>query len=515
LTDAPRQRINLPVTTRRLKLFGGFCLLSLLTRAAFVSIPILDLDEATHAVGSWELLRGGLLYRDFADNKPPLLYAYYALCQGLLGRGLPAVRLATAAVTLPLTALALCAFFDWDRRGAAAGALYIVYGAAFYAHDMQSVNAEVPMLLPGAWALVLLKREDHGRGAAFCAGLLLGFAFLVKYQIAFWLAAAPLALAWLGRWRRAAATAAALAAGFVLPLLAAWACFEAWGGGPELLDWTLRSNLVYLDNPIPLAEAARRAARSLLPFLAATLPLWWAWRRSAALFGARFLARFVDAWLLVSLPAAFLGLRFFPHYFIQLYPPLALGAAPWVSRALASPPAPAGRRFLLVTVAIFLGFTIANSYLYREAVDVYEETSPRVAEAAAWLHADRCVPNPTLFVWGYAPGLYYLSGVAPASRFVVPQSSLAGYVAGNTASATGTPASDRVRADHWNLLLGDLERRRATYVVDTAPSGLHHWDHFPLASFPPLARLVAEGYEPVATVKGIVIYRRRDCASDR
>ena len=42
-------------------------------------------------MGSWVLLDGGRLYTDFVDNKPPLLYAYYALAQLLLGRGLFAV----------------------------------------------------------------------------------------------------------------------------------------------------------------------------------------------------------------------------------------------------------------------------------------------------------------------------------------------------------------------------------------------------------------------------------------
>ena len=36
-------------------------------------------------MGSWELLRGRLLYTDFADHKPPLLYVYYALAQLLFG----------------------------------------------------------------------------------------------------------------------------------------------------------------------------------------------------------------------------------------------------------------------------------------------------------------------------------------------------------------------------------------------------------------------------------------------
>ena len=497
---------------RPARLFGLFLLLSLLTRGAFLSIPILDIDEAAYAVGSWELLRGGRLYTDFADNKPPLLYGYYALPQVVLGRGMLAVRLFTTVVTLPLTALALSAFFGHDRRGAAAGILYLVYGAAFYAHDMQSVNAEIPMLLPGAWALVQLRKEDSGTRDAVVAGLLFGVAFLVKYQIAFWLAAAPLALAWAGEWRRALRCAAALAAGFALPLLAAWGAFQATGGAGDLLYWTLGWNVTYVENPILAGEALRRAGRGLLPFLAATAPLWWAWLRAKDLPPASYERRLVAALLVVSVPSAFLGLRFFPHYFIQLYVPLALGAAPWVARAFTAPLARSARRFAAATVVLFAGFTATSLYLFHLRQDTYEETSPRLSEAAAWLRADRCSSAPTLFVWGYAPTLYYLSGLRPASRFVVPQATLTGYVPGNTASATGQVDATRlIRTEHWDLLMGELESRPAAYIVDTAPSGIHRWNHYPLRDFPRLARLVNESYEQAAVVGGLVVYRRRGC----
>jgi Dolichyl-phosphate-mannose-protein mannosyltransferase len=500
------------VASRTLRLLGLFLVVSVLTRMAFLSIPILDVDEAAHIVGAWELLEGGRLYTDFADNKPPLLYVYYALSQAVLGRGMLAVRVLTTAVVLPLTALALSAFFGHDRRGVAAGILYLVYGASFYAHDMQAVNAEIPMLLPGAWALVRLRRESSGTRDAIVAGFLFGTAFLFKYQIVFWLAAAPLALTWVGERRRAARCAAALAAGFALPLLGAWAAFEATGGAADLLYWTLRSNVTYLDSAVPADEALRRAGRGLLPFLAATAPLWWGWRRSAAMFATRYESRLVTALVLVSVPPAFLGFRFYPHYFIQLYVPLALGAAPWVSRAFTTPLSGGARRFAAATLFLFGGFTAAGLYLHRFRTDVYEETSPRLAEAAAWLRSDRCSSTPTLFVWGYAPTLYYLTGLRPASRFVMPQTSLTGYIAGNTASATGgVDATRLVKAEHWDLLLRELEGRPATYIVDTAPSGIHRWNRFPLRNFPRLARLVAEGYEPVATVHGLVIYRRREC----
>jgi hypothetical protein len=117
----------------------------------------------------------------------------------------------------------------------------------------------------------------------------------------------------------------------------------------------------------------------------------------------------------------------------------------------------------------------------------------------------------TLFVWGYAPGFYYhLPELRPASRFVVPQSTLTGYVAGNTASARGEiDGRGFIRESHWDLLLADLERNRASFILDTSPSGLHRWNHFPLAAFPRLDAYVRDRYELATQVDGVRVYRRR------
>src|SRR5262249_59686392 len=153
---------------------------------------------------------------------------------------------------------------------------------------------------------------------------------------------------------------------------------------------TLGCNPPLAETPIPAGAALPRAGRGLLPFLAATAPLWWAWLRAKDLPPASYERRLVAALLVVSVPSAFLGLRFFPHYFIQLYVPLALGAAPWVARAFTAPLVPSARRFAAATVVLFAGFTATSLYLFHLRQDTYEETSPRLSEAAAWLPADRC-----------------------------------------------------------------------------------------------------------------------------
>jgi 4-amino-4-deoxy-L-arabinose transferase-like glycosyltransferase len=506
--------------TRGAAILGLFVAVALLTRAPFLSVPFLDLDEAAALVGARELLRGGTLYVDFVDNRPPLLYAFYALAQAVFGPGVPAVRLLLALAVLPLTAFAASAFFGHDRRGVLAGLLYLVYGAAFLAHDMHSASPEVLMLLPLAGALAVV-RDPPGPGRPsrlLLAGALVGVATLARQQALLWLPAFALAAWGADRLALAAVTRgrvvrlAALALGFCLPLAACYGWFAARGAAGELVFWTWTHNLRYARNPIPPAEAFERAASYLLPFLLATAPLWWASWRSR-----RLLAR--GPWSLLAgaaalaLAGALVGLRFFPHYFVPLYLPLALAAAPATLLALESR-GRAARVAVAWPVVLLLAATAANLALYHGPWRVYEETRPVFRRVGERLRADPCYGKGPLFVWGFAPQVYAEAGLRPASRFVVPQASLAGYVPGNRASRTGdVDTSALVRQEHWDLLMGDLERAGPAFVVDTAPSGLHGWDRYPLADFPRLEGFVRSGYDAVGVVDGAWIWRRKGCAA--
>jgi hypothetical protein len=493
----------------RWRTFALFIVVSLATRGPFLAFPILNVDEAAHVVASWELMRGALLYTEYADHKPPLTWLHYALAQWILGRGMLAVRLFTALVTVPLTAFAASAFFRHDRRGRIAGVLYLLYGAAFLATDMQAVNGELLMLLPAAAALWTLRdaAPPASAGRAAAAGALLGVAALFKPQAAAW---GP-ALAW-ALWRRhdgirrRATSLGALAAGFLSPLVAAAALFWRAGNLPDFLYWNLTHNLGYAGNPIGAGPALARAGRFLLPFLLVTAPLWWCAWRSRALLDAH-QRRLLAGALVLSLAPALAGLRFFPHYFVQLYVPLALLAAPYAAVLAGNPKSrPARAAFAWTTIAV-LGFTAGNLFLLTRT-HVVESTRPVFQAVTTRLRADPCFEGARLFVWGFAPELYYHSGLRPASRFVIPAYTVSGYEPGNPDARA---ARHLVREEHWRLLIADLERNRATYVLDTAGSGLHRWRPFPAHAFPHLWTLLRREFELIDRVDGVVIHRRRGC----
>jgi hypothetical protein len=492
-----------------------------ITRWLAFLVPVLDIDETAHIVGSWELLRGGLLYTDFVDNKPPLLYAYYAAAQALAGPTLVGVRALTTLVVVPLTAHAVSACFGHDRRGIVAAMAFLLYSAAFLAHDMLSANAEILMVLPGAWAIAVIDTEAKATVAwrAALAGVLLGVACLFKHQIATWLPAVMLVAAW-AAWRRGALpraglVAGAMAVGWSLPLVAAWGWFRAQGGEQAMAYWLVTGNLRYAANPIRLDEAGERALANLLPFVIVTVPLWWAAWQGRRCDEPGYRKALAVAVLAASVPPAFVGFRFFPHYFIQLYVPLALAAAPWLEASVTSRPMPRRGRILAAwTIALLLGAMATNTALYFGGGRVYQETDPVYGRVAERLRADPCAPDATLFVWGYGPPFYYQSRLPPATRFaVMVQSRLTPYVPGNRRSRRRLREADpgAVVPAHWDLLMSDLERRRATFVVDAAPSGLYGWDAFPIDDYPRLRDYLARDFEFVDTIDGVRVYRRAGC----
>jgi hypothetical protein len=302
--------------------------------------------------------------------------------------------------------------------------------------------------------------------------------------------------------------------GFGLPLLAAWVTFATTGGAQDMLYWLVWRNVVYVASPVGAGEALERAASYLLPWLLAMAPLAWAWTRSRPLLDAH-RRRLVDGLIGLGILAAFAGLRFYPHYFVPAAFALALGAAPAVAGWVQQPRERAARVFFAATAILSVGFQAANTWLYLGGSGVYQESRPVYRQLAERLSRDECFRGSRLFVWGWAPAFYYeagLRGSRPASRFaVMAQAGLTGYTPGRRARDGGPPTIPAIR--HWDWLMDDLERNRATYFLDTAPAGIYRWDHYPLRDYPRLERYVERYFDPLGSIQGVRIFRRRGCAS--
>ncbi|HUR33115.1 MAG TPA: glycosyltransferase family 39 protein [Vicinamibacterales bacterium] len=500
---------------RSAALLVGFVAVAALTRAVVSGLDVINVDEASYMVGASELLHGRLPYTAFGDNKPPLIYVYYAAAQLVGGHGIDAVRLLTTLVTIPLTAFAVSAFYGHDRRGVIGAILFLLYSAAYTASDMLAVNCEPVMMLPLAWALVALRDQRDARRPerAFIAGLLIGVASLIKYQAGLWVPALALAVSvatW-SEWRATLRVLCAMTIGLLLPLFATVTVFAVAGGLDGLLYWNVTHNFEYLQNPLHIGEALSRGAGRVLPFLAVTSVLWYGWLRSPAVAPSRYWEMLVAGVIGASAAAATLGLRFFPHYFIQLYVPLAIAAAPWAASVLVWPLRSPGWAVTAITTAAIAGWTTANAArLSTQTVPTLNGAATSVSER---LKADACYTGSSMFVWGSAPEFYYHAGLPLATQFFFPEFPLVRYYAGNptATAARARPGRRTRRVRHWSRLMADLHRSRPTYILDTAPSGIARWQYFPVSDYPMLHRLIQRQYSSMGSVNGVEIYRRIGC----
>jgi hypothetical protein len=487
-----------------------FVVLALATHAVVLGVGIVDLDEASYATAAREMLHGRLLYVDVADHKLPLVFAWYALAQWLLGPTMLSVRLLTDVAILPLIAFGLSAFFDHDRRGLLAAVAWLIYGAAFIGHDMLAVNCEILMMLPLAWVLVLLRRPQDLNAALrlLLAGVLLGVATLFKYQACFWLPMAVAVAFFSGRESRSSRVlrvTALLAAGFAVPLLAAYFVFAARGIGPDFLYWNISHNLDYLGATVSLEEGLKRAAVSWLPFLVVTVPLWIGVFRLRALEVDRHRSALVMSGLVLSLLAVSPGWRFYAHYHVPVYVPLALGAAPWLAVQMRRPWGRSAWLMVAWSCVMLLGFTASTFVLYQRT-DVYPETRPVFVAMAHEMRTRACRPQGALFVWGYAPQFYYEANLPVASRFLFVERTLTGHV------AAGEADTRLARAQHWDWLMADLARGEPDFIVDAAKARLSRWS-YAIDGFPRFAHFVRGAYLPVATIDGATLWQRRACAA--
>lgn len=494
------------VKRRPLLDFGIFAAVSFLTRLPVLFVPVVDIDESSHLAAAWVMQSGGRLYLDAADHKPPLVFLYYA-CTQLFGHGMLAVRLLTHLVWVPLAALAVSYFWPEARRGRVAALMFLLGSVAFVGHDMLAVNTEVLGLLPLALALLCVRTTSQLESprSLLLTGVLVGIASLFRYQLGIVLPAVALGTLLAPMpWRRRMGGWTALAVGFGLPVLLAWSVFAARGAGEAYLYWNYAHNFAYTSAGPSFGEGAGRLVRYCLPLLAISAPAWVAlWRARHEI--ERPIYGMLGALCLGVVAAGALGGRFYPHYFIPLYVPLAIGAAPTVTSALVPVVTVAGRRWLLYGALVVALASLGTGLVYTGRIGHQVERRPVFAAVATRLKADACYPGARLFVWGYAPTFYTAADLLPASRFLYVDNTLVGHVSGHRELRP-----DLIRPDHWDLLMGDLARTRPTFIVDAADAHLSRW-RVPMHRHPRMRAFVDAGYEATAVVDGAVIYRRRGC----
>jgi hypothetical protein len=399
--------------------------LAFLFRLPSFPFSVIDWDESTFAIMGDSVMRGHLPYTELTDNKPPLIFLFFAAIQALFGKSLLAIRLAATVLTA-LTAW-LCVLTA--RRAFGLGpwsmlALVPVVALASVKPGTGALLTEHLAILPMAGALYLLTADHWRPGRAFALGLFAALAVLTRTNLvypAILLAFAALRLKPVPGAHRLTIIAA-FGAGAVLPLVLLLAAYR------DALDVLYRATvagpLAYSGGASLFTPAWFRSIGALLAlcFQPSMALLSAGFAAGAALAFARPDRRGMAVALLVGWLGTVAGIAaggwMFEHYLIQLLPFMA------PLFAVAMEPMARARRRTIALVATVLclwwGALLAQPYRYhaqRWRAGVWDQPDPPAQLVA---HLDQAgARGKTLFI-ADAHIAYWLLDAVPPTRVVHP-----------------------------------------------------------------------------------------------
>lgn len=313
-------------------------------RAPLLTIPF-ERDEGEYAYIAWRLGHNELPYRDWIDQKPPGVFYVYRFALDLPFEPVRAIHF----VGLLFAAASTCALFFlglrfMDRLWAWLGATLFAILSADPTVQGTAANTELFMVCPLIFSQIafLTATVRNRRRVPFMvlAGALTGAAVMFK-QVAIvnWLFMAALYPVFASRekrWLRTVSFAAWSATGLLAVMGLVVLYFWGRGGLEELVDNVFTHNLQYIG--AVGASTRLEYCWGTLTMLARTQTVVWAFT-PVGLAGLLKSGRgkwclFVAGWLVTSAIGVSASGYFFPHYFQQLLPPLALAAAAgaeWIS----------------------------------------------------------------------------------------------------------------------------------------------------------------------------------------
>ncbi|MBK9168533.1 MAG: hypothetical protein IPM24_13835 [Bryobacterales bacterium] len=464
---------------KRAAVFALLFLLLLASRLAHRGI--LWAEEDLPMAAAAEMRDGRTIYRDFWFDKPPLLPALY-LAWGVRD-GVP-LRVAGAVFGLLACWLAyLAAAGRWgESEGLVAACLlafFLIFGLP---SAVMPLAADLTMVAPHLAAILFA-----WRGRPYWAGVAAGVAVCLNLKGLFVLAAAAI---W--TWR----AAPWLAAGFATPLILGAAWMGATGALGAFYEQVWVWGRVYaadtfVERPwqAVLARTANWAGLHNALVLGAA---WFLWEEKSAE------RRRWILWILVSAAAVTLGWRFFPRYYFQLLPPMVLAAAAGLWRRR-------DRRILVGFVLLSLAIPLVR-FLPRYILlatgrsgDWSDTALDRDCRDAAALVRAQAGPGDTLFVWGFRPSLFVLTGLRAGTPYLDSQ------------PLTGVPA-DRHLSQSRNVM-PEVARRHREIVTGYSPDflidGLGPYNpDLAITGYPDLQEWLGH-YEEAGRTAGAVIYRRK------
>jgi hypothetical protein len=424
-----------------LRLTLGFVIAALVLRLISLVYSVYNYDESLYILMGSEMSRGHLPYTTVCDLKPFGLFAIFGLFTALPFDGVVVSRLA-ASLVVGLTAdllrrIAGLLFDDPYRSiGISTGLAFIVFTLA---NGGVAAQGELFHDACTVLALFLLLRAIRMRTfptwrVFAAAGLILGIGIQIKQSVIFDLVAIIAGIVTLtlpGWWPSLAYTRLVLprilllVAAAIIPTVGVVSLYAGAGHLDAWIAANVTAHQVFygLGRPFELDPALRA--------LWEQAPLWF-----AAILGASLLPSLADsraerrsglfllAWIAaVTVCIVFLRIAS-DHYFLQFLPPLSLLTGFLIGRGiLIHIPAWRGRAGVLGAVTCLGLFAVAKEPLIHAGYILWDrivEGERFAGDTPRRIAADlrpELQSNDAVYVVGFQPLVYYLTGAQLATRF--------------------------------------------------------------------------------------------------
>ena len=515
------------MSRRALALAAAACALGLGVRLVLLVQPIGG-DPGIYAYVAGRVLEGDLPYRDVFEQKPPAILYTYAAAFAVAGRSMRAVQVADF-MAWAATVAALGVLAHRLRRDPAITTLTIALAALFVNPTLQSSFKQVGQTetFLAAWAtLSIALALGSGLVAAALAGVCVSIAVLHKYNATIYLLVAVGALFANSSERWPIRRAMALAAGFTAPLAAVLLYFWFRGGLAEFYEATIRYN----------AEYTTGTYTSIAAFVKRTLVVTWRFATMNFLWTAGGAGTLLLSWEAVRgdrraavavafVAAAYVAIlanaKFYPQYFLQILPPLALTSACFLVAAWRAT-WQAGRRAagfaLLALAAIHLarhtdvgrlsadivaagrhaiGETDTETYFARFETTGVTRFSLLADYRVARRIAETTQRDDPIYIYGGEPLVLFLANRRSPSRFVWNDPFVAG------AYRTRFTHADLVRELEARPPAYFIVLRRDANMIDPVESIEHY------RRSPELQAFVAERFDELGWFEDFLLFKRR------